>query len=665
MSLSSPGIGSNLDVNSLIAQLMALERRPLTLLQKREADYQARLSAVGTLKSALSQFQTAVAALAKPSRFAVYTATLSDPQVATATAGKGSVAGVHSLEVTQLAQAQKLVSVAQASTTATIGTGTLTIDFGTISGGSFDPATGKYTGATFTPSGAASKTVTIDAAHASLAGIRDAINEANIGVTASIVNDGSGYRLVLASGTSGAAGSLRIAVSGDAALANLLAHDPAGTQNLSERVTAKDARFTLDGIAITSASNTVTGALEGVTLTLTKTNAGTPATLTIVPDTASIRQGVESFVEAYNKLAKTLKDLGGYDPATGTAGVLQSDGITRLIESRLRSTLSAELVGLSGGYTALYSLGITSTTDGTLQVDTAKLEAAIQADPGGVAGLFAATGKASDSLVRFVSGSALTKPGVYDVSIDRLATRGSVTGSSAANTTIDAGVNDTLTLSVDGITTTITLAAGSYTAAGLAAELQSKINGAAELAAAGVTVSVTESGGVLTVTSNRYGSASTVTLGGGNAQSSLFGTNPTSTAGVDVAGSIGGVAAIGVGRTLTAAAGTAADGLTIEVLGGATGARGTVSYSQGYAYRLERLAADLLDNDGLVAGRSKTLDATIDSLQRRQEEMERRLETVEKRLRAQFVALDAMVASMLKTSSFLQQQLATLPTSSS
>ncbi|PZP58710.1 MAG: flagellar hook protein FliD, partial [Azospira oryzae] len=408
MSLSSPGIGSNLDVNSLIAQLMALERRPLTLLQKREADYQARLSAVGTLKSALSQFQTAVAALAKPSRFAVYTATLSDPQVATATAGKGSVAGVHSLEVTQLAQAQKLVSVAQASTTATIGTGTLTIDFGTISGGSFDPATGKYTGATFTPSGAASKTVTIDAAHASLAGIRDAINEANIGVTASIVNDGSGYRLVLASGTSGAAGSLRIAVSGDAALANLLAHDPAGTQNLSERVTAKDARFTLDGIAITSASNTVTGALEGVTLTLTKTNAGTPATLTIAPDTASIRQGVESFVEAYNKLAKTLKDLGGYDPATGTAGVLQSDGITRLIESRLRSTLSAELVGLSGGYTALYSLGITSTTEGTLKVDTAKLEAAIQANPGGVAGLFAATGKASDSLVRFVSGSALT-----------------------------------------------------------------------------------------------------------------------------------------------------------------------------------------------------------------------------------------------------------------
>lgn len=242
---------------------------------------------------------------------------------------------------------------------------------------------------------------------------------------------------------------------------------------------------------------------------------------------------------------------------------------------------------------------------------------------------------------------------------------GSVTGSSAANTTIDAGVNDTLTLSVDGITTTITLAAGSYTAAGLAAELQSKINGAAELAAAGVTVSVTESGGVLTVTSNRYGSASTVTLGGGNAQSSLFGTNPTSTAGVDVAGSIGGVAAIGVGRTFTAAAGIAAEGLTIEVLGGATGARGTVSYSQGYAYRLERLAADLLDSDGLVAGRSKSLDATIDSLQRRQEEMERRLETVEKRLRAQFVALDAMVASMLKTSSFLQQQLAALPTSSS
>ncbi len=663
MPLSSPGIGSNLDVNTLIAQLMELERRPLVLLQRREADFQARLSAVGTLKGALSQFRSAVTELASASRFKVYAVALGDPQIATATASADARTGVHSLEVTQLAQSQKLASTALSSTTEPIGTGTLTIDFGTISGGSFDAATGKYTGATFTPNGSASRTVTIDAGHASLAGIRDAINEAGVGVTASLVYDGSGHRLVLASNTSGAAGSLRISVSGDTALADLLAHDPAGTQSLSETVTARDARFNLDGIAVTAAANTVTGVLEGVTLTLTKTNAGSPTSLTVAPDTAAIRQAVESFVEAYNRLAKSLKDLGGYDPATKTAGALQSDGLPRLIESRLRSTLSAQLVGLTGSYTALYQLGVTFATDGTFKLDTAKLEAAVQADPAAVAGVFAATGKASDSLVRFSSAGAPSKPGNYDIYVSRLATQGSVSGSAAANTTITAGVNDTLTLSVDGISVTVTLQAGTYTAAGLAAELQSKINGADELAAAGVGVTVSEASGVLTVTSRRYGSASTVNLGGGNAQDGLFGMSPSAVAGVDVAGSIGGVTAIGSGRTLTAASGTDAEGIVVEVLGGATGARGIVTYSEGYAYRLRSLADALLASDGLVAGRTETLDAAIEGLQRREEEVERRLEAIEKRLRAQFTALDAMVASMLKTSSFLERQLVALPPS--
>lgn len=664
MSLSSPGIGSNLDVNTLVAQLVALERRPLSLLQRRESDFQTRLSALGSLKGSLSQFQSAVSSLASASRFSAYAATLGDAQVATATASAGAVAGLHSLEVTQLAQAQKLATTLQDSATASIGTGTLTVEFGSIDGGSFDAATGKYSGATFTPSGTASKTVTIDAAHASLAGIRDAINEAGIGVSASIVYDGSGHRLVLSSGTSGAHGSMRISVSGDAALANLLAHDPAGTQNLAETVTARDAHFTLDGIAMRSASNTVTGALEGVTLTLAKTNAGAPTNLTIAPDVAGIRQAVESFVEAYNRLAKSLKELGSYDSTTKTAGVLQSDGLPRLIESRLRSTLSAELVGLQGSYSALYQLGITFAPNGTLKLDATKLEAALQADAAAVAGVFATTGKTSDSLMRFASATSTAKPGIYQVSVTRLATQGSVTGSAAANTTITAGVNDTLSLSVDGVTATVTLQAGTYTADGLAAELQSKINGAPALSTTGVSVTVSEAGGALTVTSNRYGSASAVLLGGGNAQESLFGASPSAAAGVDAAGSIGGVAAIGSGRTLTAASGTDAEGITIEVWGGALGERGSVSYSQGYAYRLRTLADTLLAADGLVAGRSDTLEAAIDALQRRQQEMQRRLEAVEKRLRAQFTALDAMVASMLKTSSFLERQLAALSSSS-
>ena len=197
--LASPGIGSGLDVNSIVKQLMTLENRPLVALDTKEAKLQTRLSAFGALKGALSAFQGSVAALADPAKFNGITATISDSTLASVSATPAAIAGSHSLEIQTLAQSQKLKSANFATTNTTVGSGTLTIQFGTYSSGTFTLNADK-----------AAQSIVISPSNSSLAGIRDAINQADAGVTASIVNDGSGNRLVIASKDTGVSNALKI-----------------------------------------------------------------------------------------------------------------------------------------------------------------------------------------------------------------------------------------------------------------------------------------------------------------------------------------------------------------------------------------------------------------------------------------------------------------------
>lgn len=652
MALSSPGIGSGLDINGLVGQLMALEQRPLSLLNTKEARFQAQLSAYGSLKGALSSFQSAVAALATPAKFTALKASVADGSVLSASAAATAAAGSYSIEVQTLAQAQKLKSDNFNAITDTVGSGTLTIQFGTYDGGSF----------TLNPDKPA-QTITVASGQSSLAGVRDAINAAGAGVTASIVNDGSGYRLVLASKDSGLANALKISVDDDdgndtdnSGLSRLV-YDATtgGTTNLTQTVAAQNATAVIDGISVSQSSNTLTNAIDGVSLTLLKTGT---TTLGVARDGAGIRSAIESFVKAYNDLNKTLSDLSKYDAASKKASILTGDATVRSVQGRLRSLFNTPLSTAGGGLTTLSDIGITFQTDGTLKLDSAKLAAAIDDGTRDVATLFAAVGKPSDSLVTFLSSTADTKDGSYAVNVTQLATQGKAVGGGDADLTIDAGVDDTLSVTIDGVSASVTLAAGTYTAAGLAAEIQSRINGASALSSAGISVSVTNSGNVLTITSKRYGSASTVAITGGTAATPLFGT-PTVTDGVDVAGSIGGVAASGSGQTLTGAGD--ATGLKLGITGGSTGDRGSVSFARGYADLLDRLVGRMLENDGLLDGRMDGLNASIKELGARREALTRRLEMIEKRYRAQFTALDAMIASMTQTSTYLQQQLANLP----
>ena len=654
MALSSPGIGSGLDVNGLVSQLMALEQRPLSLLNTKEAKLQAQLSAYGSLKGALSSFQSAVAALATPARFTAVKASVADGTVLSASAATTASAGSYSIEVQTLAQAQKLKSEAFAATSTAVGTGTLTIQFGTYSGGSF----------TLNPDKSA-KTITIGSANASLAGVRDAINAADAGVSASIINDGTGYRLVIASEDAGVANGLKITVADDETTnvdtvgLSQLAYDAStgGTTNLTQTVAAQNATAVIDGISISKPTNTWTDAIEGVTLNLLK--EGQTTTLKVAKDVAGTKAAVESFVKAFNDLNTTLSNLSKYDAANKQASILTGDATVRSVQSQLRGLFNTALSTAGGGLTSLADIGVAFQTDGTLKLDASKLTTALNDGTKDVATLFAAVGKPSDSLVSFVSSTTDTKNGNYAVSVTQLATQGKTVGQGNAALTINAGSNDTLSLTVDGVLVSVTLNAGTYlTTAALAAEIQSKINGASGLSSVGSSVTVTESGGKLTLMSNRYGSASSVTVTGGNAATDLFG-GTVDTAGVDVAGSIGGVAATGSGQALTGVGD--ATGLKINITGGTTGDRGTISFARGYADLLDKLVGRMLENDGLVDGRMDGINASIKDLGTRRSALASRLELIEKRYRAQFTALDTMLASMTQTSNYLQQQLANLP----
>ena len=347
------------------------------------------------------------------------------------------------------------------------------------------------------------------------------------------------------------------------------------------------------------------------------------------------------------------------DATTKQGSTLTGESTVRTLQAQLRGLFNTPLSSAGGGLTSLSDVGIAFQTDGTLNVDATKLSKALNDPTKDVASLFAAVAKPTDSLVSFGSSTAETKNGLYALNVTQIATQGKAVGGAAAALTVTGGANDTLDLEIDGIGASITIAAGTYTADALAAEIQSKVNGVAALSSAGATVSVTQSGGVLSITSNRYGSASTVALTGGNARADLFGTQ-VETDGLDVAGTIGGFAATGAGQTLTGFGDAA--GLKLTVTGGAIGDRGTVSYARGYADQLDKLISRMLDDDSLIEGRLKGIGSSIDDIGDRREAMALRLESTEKRLRAQFTALDTLMSRMQQTSSFLSQQLANLPT---
>ncbi|WP_018605777.1 flagellar filament capping protein FliD [Uliginosibacterium gangwonense] len=390
-SITSAGLGSGIDIESLVTKLMAIESQPITTLQKRETSYQSKLSAYGVLKSSLSSFQTTADAIGTATKLASYTATLANTAAATATTSESARAGSYSLSVTNLAAAQKVRSAGYASQTATITSGTLALNLGTLSSD----------GTTFTPDSSKAVNIEISAAKGTntLSGLRDAINASSAGVTATIVNDGgssNAYHLMLTSKDTGTTNAF--SVSGIDGLTYSPASTATGNQ-LTSVQQATDAKFSLDGINITSASNVVSTAIDGVTLTLTGTTT-TATTLTVASDTAAIQKKVQAFVDGYNSMMSLMKSQtkttsstkltsSTSTSSTSSDGPLAADSTVRTIQNQLRS-LATSSVG-SGSITRLADVGISIDSSGTMSLNSTKFQAALASSPSGVANLFTKT----------------------------------------------------------------------------------------------------------------------------------------------------------------------------------------------------------------------------------------------------------------------------------
>lgn len=409
MATSSVSSGSSLDVASIVSQLMQVERQPLTRLQAREAAVQNRLTSFGRIQGAITALQAAAQSLNDVSDFNGRTASVSGSGVG-ASAVSTALAGQYAIKVSSLAQAGVLASSAFAATSTVVGTGTLTLQLGR-----FDANANTFTA----KDGANPVNITINTSNNTLSGVRDAINAANAGVTASIVNDGSGYRLTVTSNETGAVNGVRISVTEDgdgnntnAGGLSQLAFDPtlaAGSgKNLAQTLAPQDAAFTVNGLAMTARTNRVPEAVPGVTLTLLKADADAVSTVTVSRDTSSVRNAVNNFAKAFTDLRKTIDDVTRFDPATRQAGPLNGESSLRQLEGLLTRAFGGSVSAAAGDYQRLSEIGVRINRDGSLNVDGAALDAALQdmdkvsrllAGTSSAPGIAAQVGKLAEQLV--------------------------------------------------------------------------------------------------------------------------------------------------------------------------------------------------------------------------------------------------------------------------
>ncbi|WP_417511943.1 flagellar filament capping protein FliD [Methylophaga sp.] len=386
--ISSLGVGTGLDLEGIVTGLMDIERQPLNRLKSKESLVNAQISAYGSFKSKLDSFQTAMASLANASSFKVFQANSQDEDLFTATSTSSASAGSYNIDVTQVASRDKLASSAFADYNSVVGEGTLSISVGSES---FD--------------------VAIDSSNSSLAGIRTAINNAsdNTGVTASIITDDSGARLVLTSNETGTENAISVSVSDsdgnntDTSGLSAFVYSSGGTQNLSSISTAKDAIVNIDGFTTTSSSNSIANAIDGVTLNVKDVGS---STLDITRNDEAILESVNEFASAYNALMTEIKSQ--------RSGQLEADSTLLTIERQVRDVFNsgASITGSSFSY--LVEAGISFDKEGVMTVDENKVNEVLSSDFNSFANLFSAEGEGFANRLESLADTWLQTDGLID-----------------------------------------------------------------------------------------------------------------------------------------------------------------------------------------------------------------------------------------------------------
>lgn len=677
MAITAMGLSSGLDVAGLVKQLVDAERAGPDLQFSREtAKLNTKLSALGSLKSALATFQTSLGTISNLQTFNKRAVTNSDAASIGATATEAAAAGNYSLQVTQLADVHALASMSFADTTSAIGTGTLSFRFGKTD---YNSDTDAYNSFALNPDSKATS-ITIDNSNNTLQGVMEAINKAKFGVNASIVNAGDGYKLLLTSEKTGLKNSLEVSVSdsdnnntdtgASAGLSNF-AFNSAAT-NMSQTAAAKDALYSINGLAVSNSENTVRNAIDGVDLTLKKVTSS-PVTIAVKQDTASALAAVQGFITGYNNFIKSINTLTAYDATKKTAAPLMGDFSVRSIVSQADNILRNVVGGVTGDVNSLTDIGIKTNKDGTFTLDTETFNKLLQEAPQKIPALFTSAGAATDPAVSYKSSTDKTKVGNYAVAITALASSGSLTGNNVLPDftpgnylKIDSS-NNSLSVEVDGVPTgALTLTGGVYESGqALADEIQARINGASNIVAANVSVKVSydAANDRLNVVSDSVGSTSTVKITAiGSTTAATIGLNVAGgQAGQNVAGTIGGISATGKGTVLTGAKGTDIEGLALNIEGDTLGDRGTLNFTRGIASQLNDYLKKILDSEGSLENRIEAVVNRQAAVAERKEKMELRWVAVKARYTAQFNSLDSMISKLNATSSYLEGQLKSLP----
>jgi len=374
---------SNLDVAGIVSQLMQIERRPMQSIEKTLSGIQTQLSAWGKMQSALSTLQDATRKLGRNETWKAASATSSDESFVKATAGSGAITGSYSLEVLALASRQTLASGPYAAADTVVGGGTLSIQLGTLGAG----------GTTFTADPERAQVDITIADGATLAQVRDAINAADAGVTASLVADGIGQRLMLRSADTGAAQAFSL-VGADAGTdpssqLSALSFDPVSGSGMQRTQTASDASVKVNGLTVAAAGNRLGGVIENVTVEVRRVTTA-PIDIGVTSDAIALRESLDGFVKAYNELNKLIADQTRYDPATKSAGPLQGNQSAVRVQQRMREMLRTTIG--DGPSNSLNAIGLELQRDGSLSVNESKMTKAL-ALPDKLQAFFAAVGE--------------------------------------------------------------------------------------------------------------------------------------------------------------------------------------------------------------------------------------------------------------------------------
>lgn len=386
MSIQAPGVGSGLDVNNIVTQLMAIERQPIDRLSSKKTLVDAQVSAYGSLKSKISTFQTAMKGLSSASKFQVFSGKSNNESLFTVTADSKANVGSHTVNVIELAQRDKIGTKGYTDTSSVVGEGTLTF---TVGAKSFD--------------------VVVDATNNSVAKLRDSINNAadNTGVTASIVTDDAGAHLVLSSNNTGLENALTVSVADsdgintdDTGLSSLAYGG--GVAHRAAITTALDAVVEIDGFTVTSASNVISTALEGVSITA---KAKGTSTIDVARDDTKITAAVQSFADAYNALRTELTTQ------RKKGGTLEADSTLLTIERQLSGILNSGDAVAGSNFSYLSQVGLKTNDLGKMEIDTAGLTKVLNSDFGSFVNLFSAKDTGIASRLESLAASFLKRDG--------------------------------------------------------------------------------------------------------------------------------------------------------------------------------------------------------------------------------------------------------------